>query len=175
MIFIIHSSCSFRPMDTSSGFLILPVTLTGRIRCSFTTANRHRRNLICLFIIIQADKCKCNCWTALVPRRSPFWIEMEAEERAAQQCLWHAILACVMIFKKKKKGANFHIKKRRCVLLDVQRALLPVWMELWELLVYAHVFNGSTASKPRRRRRAAVCEFRLKIVVRQWRGEKSLF
>lgn len=33
MIFIIHSSCSFRPMDTSSGFLILPVTLTGRIRC----------------------------------------------------------------------------------------------------------------------------------------------
>lgn len=79
---------------------------------------------------------------------------MDAEECTAQQC---NTSMCNDIFKEGKKGSNFHITKRCCVLLGVQRALLPVWMELWELLVYVHVFNGSTASKPRRRRRTAVC------------------
>lgn len=122
MIGVIHSSCSFRTTDTSSGFLILPAMLTGRIRCFFVTANRHRRNLICLFIIIQADKCKCNCWTALVPRRSAFRNEKEAEERATLLC------AAVLVTRNTSmSNDNFFFKKRE-VIFTLRRDAVFCWM-----------------------------------------------
>lgn len=117
LVFIILSSCSFSSVDTSSGFLMLPVRLTGRIRCYFITANRHRINLICLFINTQADKCKLNWWTDRCPE-DPLsgmkWMHVTHNMSIYNNICIH--------FK-----ANFHMKKRSCVLLDIQQGYLATW------------------------------------------------
>lgn len=114
LVFIILSSCSFSSVDTSSGSLMLPVRLTGRIRCYFITANRHRRNLICLFINTQADKCKLNWWTDCCPEDPLSGMKWMRVTRNMSIC------NTICIYLK----ANSHMKKRSCVLPDIQQGYL---------------------------------------------------
>lgn len=70
--------------------------------------------------------------------------------------------------------ANLPIEKRGRVhpaALGSQRVQLSVWMELWELVVYTCVFDGSFADCCRCF--AAACDFILKIVLRHWREWKA--
>lgn len=115
LVFIILSSCSFSSVDTGSEFLMLPVRLTWKISCYFITANRHRRNLICLFINTQADKCKLNWWTDCPedPLLGMKWMHVTYNM---------SICNNICIYFK----ANSHMK-RSCVLLDVQQGYLFEW------------------------------------------------
>lgn len=152
LVFIILSSCSFSSMDTSSGFLTLPVRLTGRNRCYFITANR--RNLICLFINIQAAKCSSCC------PEDPEW----------NGCMWHTTWAYVIIYVCILKLISTWRREAVFSWTFSKATWLP---ELWELHVYEHVFNGNTASKPHNRRHAAVCQFRSEIAIWHWRRGES--
>lgn len=95
----------------------------------------------------------------------------EHDTRGSLQQTWRCGACCNDI------KANLEIEKRSRVhppVLGYQRALLSVRMELWEAVVYTHVFNGNIASKPRCCHCcAAVCDFILKMVLRHWRGRKA--